>query len=63
MFFRQDELLKQLQQAKTPVAIFLKSGIKLQGIIHHFDSLVIILRDQGVQLIYKHSILTIVPQI
>ena len=59
---RQDILLTQLQQAKVPVCMYLRSGVKLEGFIKGFDSGVIILRTSGKeQMLYKHTILTIVP--
>jgi host factor-I protein len=61
---RQDRALQQLQQAAIPVAVYLKNGIKLQGKIAQFDSLVIMLHSNtGVtQMIFKHAILTLQPQ-
>jgi len=62
VFLLQDQMLKQLQQSGTPVAIYLISGIKLQGKISQFDAHTILLLGQGVQLIYKQAISTILPQ-
>ena len=61
---QQERVLQQLQQAAIPVAIFLQSGVKLQGKIAGFDSLVImLLSPTGItQMIYKHAILTLQPQ-
>lgn len=61
--FQQDRMLQQFQQEAIPVTIFLKNGIKLQGIIAQFDAHVIILLGQGTQLIYKHAVLSIIPQV
>ena len=58
----QDNFLNQLRRAKTPVTIFLVKGVKLQGIITWFDSFSLLLRREGsAQLVYKHSISTIMP--
>lgn len=61
---QQDRLLQQLQQTAIPVAVFLQNGIKLQGKIVEFDSLVIMLRSPTAitQMIFKHAILTLQPQ-
>ncbi len=61
---KQDRLLRQLQQAAIPVAVYLKNGIKLQGKIVGFDTLVIMLRSPTAitQMIFKHAILTLQPQ-
>lgn len=61
-FSRQDSLLTQLCQAKMPVCMYLHSGVKLQGVIVKFDACVIILRNANKeQMVFKHTILTIVP--
>ena len=58
----QDVFLNEVRKTKTPVTIFLMSGIKLQGIITWFDIFSILLRrDNQIQLIYKHGISTIMP--
>ncbi|MPV85499.1 RNA chaperone Hfq [Ostreibacterium oceani] len=57
----QDPYLNALRKERTPVAIFLMNGIKLQGQIESFDQFVILLRNNTSQMIYKHAISTIVP--
>lgn len=58
----QDEFLNELRNSKSPVTVFLASGVKLQGRVEGFDNFVIILsRESNQQLIYKHSIATVVP--
>ena len=58
----QDVLLNYLRKNKTPVAIFLMNGIKLQGIVAGFDNFSMVLRRDGhSQLVYKSTISTIVP--
>ncbi len=60
---RQDRLLQQLQEGKIPVGIYLKTGIKILGIIVAFDTHVIILHSSNIhQMIYKHAISTVMPQ-
>ncbi|MBF0486945.1 MAG: RNA chaperone Hfq [Nitrospirae bacterium] len=58
----QDTYLNLLRNEKLPVVICLINGVKLKGIIKGFDSFVIILRDVREQMIYKHSISSILPE-
>ena len=58
----QETFLNQIRKEKLSVTIFLINGIKLQGIITWFDNFSILLkRDTHIQLVYKHSISTIMP--
>jgi len=58
----QDHFLNSLRRAKGPVTIFLVKGVKLQGVVTWFDAFSLLLRREGTsQLVYKHSISTIMP--
>ena len=58
----QDHFLNSVRRSKTPVTIFLVKGVKLQGVITWFDAFSLLLRRDGIsQLVYKHSISTIMP--
>ena len=58
----QDHFLNSVRRAKLPVTIFLVKGVKLQGVVTWFDSFALLLRREGTaQLVYKHSISTIMP--
>ena len=57
----QDAFLNQIIKDDIPVSIYLLNGIKLQGQIKSFDQYVIVLSGNTPQLIYKHSVSTIVP--
>ena len=58
----QETFLNQLRKEKLSVTVFLINGVKLQGIITWFDNFSILLkRDTHIQLVYKHSISTIMP--
>lgn len=58
----QDLFLNSLRKSKTPVTIFLVKGVKLQGVVTWFDNFSVLLRRDGMsQLVYKHSISTIMP--
>lgn len=58
----QDSFLNQLRKEKVPVVVYLTNGVRLKGIIRGFDSFVVLLKEAGEQLIYKHAISTIVPE-
>ena len=61
-FSLQDHFLNGVRRAKSPVTIFLMKGVKLQGIVTWFDAFSVLLRRDGEsQLVYKHSISTIMP--
>ena len=58
----QDHFLNAVRRAHQPVSLFVLKGVKLQGLIAGFDPYSIELRRNGAgQLVYKHSIATIVP--
>ena len=58
----QDLFLNAVRRARTPVTLFLMKGVKLQGVITWFDSFSLLLRRDGqMQLVYKHSVSTIMP--
>lgn len=58
----QDHFLNSVRRTKLPVTIFLVKGVKLQGVVTWFDSFSLLLRRDGTsQLVYKHSISTIMP--
>ncbi|MBA2771971.1 MAG: RNA chaperone Hfq [Sphingomonas sp.] len=57
----QDNFLNSARRGKLPLTIFLVKGVKLQGVITWFDTFSLLLRRDGKsQLIYKHSVSTIV---
>ena len=57
----QDSFLNKIIKDNIPVSIYLLNGIKLQGQVKSFDQYVIVLSGNTPQLIYKHSVSTIVP--
>ena len=58
----QDHFLNSIRRARLPVTMFLVKGVKLQGVVTWFDSFSLLLRRDGaLQLVYKHSISTIMP--
>ena len=60
----QEVFLNQIRKEKVSVTLFLVNGVKLQGIITWFDNFSILLkRDTHIQLVYKHSVSTIMPAV
>ena len=58
----QEDFLSDLRLNKVAVTVFLVNGVKLQGLITWFDDSTLLLRRDGhTQLVYKHSISTIMP--
>jgi len=58
----QTTFLQELKDKEISVTVFLVNGVKLQGIITWFDDNTILLRRDGfTQLIYKHSVSTVMP--
>lgn len=58
----QDLFLNSARKSKAPLTVFLVKGVKLQGVITWFDPFSVLLRRDGqTQLVYKHSISTILP--
>ncbi len=57
----QDPFLNTLRKEHVQVAIYLVTGIKLQGQVESFDQYVVLLRNTVTQMVYKHAISTIVP--
>src|SRR5437763_8498318 len=53
----QNEFLSYLIKTRTPVTVFLLSGIALKGVISAFDEFCIsLLRDDQLQAVYKQEI-------
>jgi host factor-I protein len=60
----QDVFLNHLRKNKTPTTVFLVNGVKLQGIVTWFDAFSLLLRRDGhAQLVYKHAISTVMPNL
>jgi host factor-I protein len=60
----QDTFLNHLRKNKTPTTIFLVNGVKLQGVVTWFDNFSLLLRREAhSQLIYKHAISTVMPNV
>lgn len=58
----QDVFLNTVRKKRVPVTVFLSNGVKLQGNITSFDNFSVLLRrGPQVQLVYKHTIATVVP--
>ncbi len=58
----QDAFLNNVRKERVKITIYLLNGYKITGLVKGFDNYVIYLEsDKGQQLVYKHSISTIVP--
>jgi host factor-I protein len=58
----QDRFLNGARKSKVAVTVYLLKGVKLQGVITWFDPFSLLLRrERQTQLVYKHSISTIMP--
>ncbi|MFI3241940.1 MAG: RNA chaperone Hfq [Alphaproteobacteria bacterium] len=56
------KFLDKIKEDKISVTLFLMTGIKLQGhLIDYTDDTILLKRDGHIQLIYTHSISTIMP--
>jgi host factor-I protein len=58
----QDMFLNQIRKEKIVVTIHLINGAMVQGTIKGFDSFSIFLKNEHQELIYKHAIVSILPQ-
>lgn len=57
----QDSFLNNARKDKTPITIYLLSGVKLTGRIRSFDKYSVVLETNNQeQLIFKHAISTVV---
>jgi host factor-I protein len=57
----QDTFLNTVRKDKTPITIYLVSGVKLTGRIRSFDKYSVLLESNNQeQLIFKHAISTVV---
>ena len=57
----QDTFLNTVRKDKTPITIYLVSGVKLTGNIRSFDKYSVLLENNSQeQLIFKHAISTVV---
>ncbi len=59
----QDSFLNTARKEKTPITLYLLSGVKLTGRIRSFDKYSVVLETNNQeQLIFKHAISTVVMQ-
>ena len=60
----QDIFLNQVRKENVLITIYLVNGFQLRGMVKGFDNYTIVLESEGKQqLIYKHAISTISPNI
>lgn len=59
----QAAFLEAMVKEETQVSMYLMNGIKLQGKITAFDQYAVFLTASTTQMVFKHSISTIVPSV
>lgn len=59
----QDIFLNQVRKENIGVTIYLMNSVQLRGMVRGFDAFTILLESVGrpTQLVYKHSVASIVP--
>ena len=63
-FNLQDSFLNQVRRDNIGVTIYLVNGFQLKGQVQGFDNFTIILDSEGrQQMVYKHAISTIIPNV
>lgn len=63
-FNLQDSFLNQVRRDNIAVTIYLVNGFQLKGHVKGFDNFTIILDSEGrQQMVYKHAISTIIPNV
>lgn len=56
-----ENFLDKLIKDEVSVSIFLVNGIKLHGVVSHYDEHVVMLKNTITQMVFKHAISTVVP--
>ena len=59
----QDAFLSDLLKQQTDVTFFLVNGVRLMGKVAAFDRFVVLVQDSVTQMVYKHAISTVVPNV
>lgn len=60
----QDSYLAEARDMRTPIIIYMMNGFQMRGIVSDFDDFTIVVESDGKrQLLYKHAISTVAPQI
>ena len=58
----QTAFLRHVRRQRSPLTVFLVNGVKLEGVVTEFDDACFTLtRNRHTQLVYKHSVSTIMP--
>jgi len=59
----QDAFLNAARRERTPVKVFLVTGVRMTAIIKAYDPFVVVLDVGGSQqMVYKHAISTMIPE-
>lgn len=58
----QTAFLRHVCKHRNPLTVFLVNGVKLEGVVTDFDGRCFtLMRNRHTQLVYKHSVSTIMP--
>ena len=57
----QERFLNQMIEERRKVAVFLLSGVKLEGEIVSYDQYVLLIKGAMIDTVYKHAVSTIQP--
>jgi host factor-I protein len=57
----QYSFMESLRQQRTPVWLYLLSGVRLQGEIHAFDQYTVSIANPAIHVVFKSAIATILP--
>jgi host factor-I protein len=55
----QEPFLNELRKSRRPVRVYLRSGLKLEGVLASFDPHMIQLEGAEQQVVFKHEIMSI----
>jgi RNA chaperone Hfq len=58
-----DRMLNTYQSEQTPVTVTLQNKIRVSGKIRAFDSYVIVMEGQKREILYRHAVSSVTPQV
>ncbi len=58
-----DRMLNTYQSEQTPVTVTLQNKIRVSGKIRAFDSYVIVMEGQKREILYRHAVSSLTPQV
>lgn len=58
-----DRMLSAYRSEQTPVTVTLQNKIRVSGRIRAFDSYVIVMEGQKIEILYRHAVSSLAPQV